>query len=85
MGSLASGFAIVRQHKRLKRDWSRFTHQTRRRIYASLSSSNDLPRVLQLWQELVDALENGKAVEARAAMRGLVVRALDGLGLPSGF
>lgn len=82
-GQLSQWVCNCSGNRRLEQNWSRLTYQTRMYIYASLRSSKDLPRVGQLWHELVDAIADGKSLEARAAVRGLVRRALDDLGLQS--
>lgn len=84
-GQLSQWVCNCSGNKRLEHDWSRLTYQTRMYIYASLRNSKDLPRVLQLWQNLIDAIEQRNAVQARAAVRGLARRALDDLGLQGGF
>ncbi|CAM5526191.1 hypothetical protein ECAE60S_03962 [Eoetvoesiella caeni] len=84
-GQLSQWVCNCSGNKRLEQNWSRLTYQTRMYIYASLRSSNDLQRVGQLWHELIDAIAQGKPIDARAAVRGLVRRALDDLGLQSGI
>lgn len=82
-GRLSQWVCNCSGNRRLEQSWSRLTYQTRMYIYASLRSSKDLQRVGQLWHELVEAIADGKSLEARAAVRGLVRRALDDLGLES--
>ena len=65
----------------LEQNWSRLTYQSRMYIYASLRDAKDLKLVFVLWRQLVDAIEQRDAGEARTAVRGLVRRTLSDLGL----
>lgn len=66
---------------RLRQSYSRLTFQTRMYIHESLVRSRQLAKLGGIWHELVDAVERRDADTARRAVRSLVRRALDDLGL----
>lgn len=68
-------------NSRLANTYARLMHQSRMYIHESLRRSRRLERLADFWHELLDALEAHDAGRARQAVRGLVRRALDDLGL----
>lgn len=68
-------------NRRLANNYARLTHQSRMYIHESLRRSRQLDRLADVWSELLDALQAHDSARARHAVRGLVRRALDDLGL----
>ena len=68
-------------NRRLADTYGRLAFQSRMYIHESLRRSRQLERLGQLWHELLDAMEAHQAPRARRAVRALVRRALDDLGL----
>jgi len=66
---------------RLRQIYSRLTFQSRMYIHESLRRSTQLGHLAGLWRALVDAVAAHDAPAARQAVRALVRRALDDLGL----
>ncbi|ANB74982.1 hypothetical protein AYM40_21345 [Paraburkholderia phytofirmans OLGA172] len=80
-GQLSHWICTSSGNVRLAQNWSRLTYQTRMYIHASLRKSKHLENVGRLWHALVDAIEGGDVSGARMAVRGLVRRTLEDLGL----
>jgi DNA-binding GntR family transcriptional regulator len=68
-------------NSRLANTYMRLMHQSRMYIHESLRRSRHLERLADVWHELLEALDARDAARARHAVRGLVCRALDDLGL----
>lgn len=68
-------------NRRLAHTYGRLTFQSRMYIHESLRRSQQLTRLAELWHELLEAMEAHDRDRARRAVRALVRRALDDLGL----
>lgn len=68
-------------NRRLASTYGRLTFQSRMYIHESLRRSQQLEALAQLWHELLEAMEAHDAGRAKRAVRALVRRALDDLGL----
>lgn len=84
-GKISSWLCACSGNARLEESWSRLTHQTRMYIYESLRRSKNLGVICGLWQELVDAIEQGDIAKAKLAVRKLARRSLNDLGLDLGL
>lgn len=69
-------------NRRLANTYGRLTFQSRMYIHESLRRSHQLERLAHLWHELLQAMEAHDGDRAKRAVRALVGRALDDLGLP---
>lgn len=82
-GMLSYWICVASGNTQLADAWTKLTLRSRMYIFRSLKHCDDLRRVRRLWRDLVRAIESRDPTAARSAVRSLVRRTLEDLGLKS--